>query len=96
MVLHTMQTSLSWELAQKVSEAGFTGLSTRTGDLLTIKFKYARPAAGGHIDDDRVADTMQIVLRSDAIQQIRSDGWQTSFVPTSFCFDEVWLHFFID
>ncbi|MFM7989840.1 MAG: hypothetical protein ACKPKO_62050, partial [Candidatus Fonsibacter sp.] len=43
---------------EKVLEAGFTGLNTRAGDLLTVKFKYNRPWNGGNVNDSRVADLM--------------------------------------
>ena len=55
---------------EKVLEAGFTGLNTRSGDLLTVKFKYNKPAAGGNIDARRVASLMHIVLHSDHILEI--------------------------
>ena len=55
---------------QNTLEARFTGLNTRAGDLLTVKFKFAKPAAGGPMDGDRVADLMHIVLRSDHILEI--------------------------
>ncbi|MFM7985032.1 MAG: hypothetical protein ACKPKO_37505, partial [Candidatus Fonsibacter sp.] len=35
---------------EKVLDAGFTGLNTRSGDLLTVKFKYATPQAGGAVN----------------------------------------------
>ena len=55
---------------EKVLEAGFSGLNTRAGDLLTWKFKYNTPAAGGAIATTRVANLMHIVLRSDHILEI--------------------------
>ena len=55
-------------------EAGFTGVNTRARDLLTVKFKYARPTAGGPIDDARIADLMHIVLYSDHILEIHDSG----------------------
>ena len=42
----------------KVLEAGFTGLNKRAGDLLTVKFKYNTPAAGGAITATRIANLM--------------------------------------
>ena len=56
---------------ESVLEAGFTGLITRAGNLLTAKFKYARPIAGGPIDVDRVEDMMHIVLYSDHFLGVR-------------------------
>ena len=34
---------------EKVLEAGCSGLNTRAGDLLTVKFKYDTPAASGAV-----------------------------------------------
>ncbi|MFM7986030.1 MAG: hypothetical protein ACKPKO_42625, partial [Candidatus Fonsibacter sp.] len=59
---------------EKVLEAGFTGLNTRAGDLLTVKYKYARPRAGGNVDAHRIADLMHIVLHSDHILEIHDTG----------------------
>ena len=59
---------------EKVLEAGFTGLNTRAGDLLTVKFKYARPRAGGNVDAHRIANLMHIVLHSDHIIEIHDTG----------------------
>jgi hypothetical protein len=59
---------------EKVLEAGFTGLNTRAGDLLTVKFKYAQPSAGGVVNPVRVADLMHIVLHSDHILEIHDTG----------------------
>ena len=55
---------------EKVLEAGFSGLNTRAGDLLTVKFKYNTPAAGGAVAATRIANLMHIVLRSDHILEI--------------------------
>ena len=55
---------------EKVIEAGWTGLNTRAGDLLTVKFKYNSD------DADRYADRMHIVLHSDQILEIRDSGVQ--------------------
>ena len=64
--LITDQTSSSHGTdTKKVVEAGFAGLNTCAGDLLTVKFKYAKPAAGGAMNDQRIAKLMHIVLRSD-------------------------------
>ena len=59
---------------EKVLEAGFSGLNTRAGDLLTVKFKYNTPAAGGVVAATRVANLMHIVLRSDHILEIHDTG----------------------
>ena len=58
----------------KLLEAGFTGLNTTAGDLLTVKFKHARPSAGGPTDDDRIGNLMHIVLHSDHIPEINDTG----------------------
>ena len=44
--------------------AGFTGLTTRTSDLMIIKFKYMPIVTAGG-DRNRIADRMHIVLHSD-------------------------------
>ncbi len=55
---------------EKVLEAGYTGLNTRSGDLLNIDFKYNSSVA------DRLADRLHIVLHSDQIMEIRDTGVQ--------------------
>ena len=55
---------------EKVLDAGFTGLNTRAGDLMSIKFKYADKTA------TRLADRIHIVLHSDQILEIRDSGCQ--------------------
>ena len=55
-------------------EVGFTGPNTRAGDLLTVKFKYAKPAASGAISAQRTANLMHIVLHSDHILEIHDTG----------------------
>jgi hypothetical protein len=55
---------------EKVLEAGYTGLNTRSGDLLNIDFKYNSAVA------DRLADRLHIVLHSDQIMEIRDTGVQ--------------------
>ena len=59
---------------EKLLEAGFTGLNTRAGDLLTVKFKYKTPAAGGAVDATRVANLLHIVLHSDHILKVHDAG----------------------
>jgi hypothetical protein len=57
---------------EKVLEAGFTGLNTRAGDLMTVKFKYASKGTG----NVNLADRLHIVLHSDQIMEIRDTGVQ--------------------
>ena len=54
---------------EKVLEAGWTGLNTRAGDLLTIKFKY-----DSGLNNLYFADRMRVVLHSDQILEIRDSG----------------------
>ena len=54
---------------EKVLEAGWTGLNTRAGDLLTIKFKY-----DSGLPNTNYADRMHVVLHSDQILEIRDSG----------------------
>ena len=49
-------------------EAGWTGLNTKTGSLLTVKFKYNSSNA------IRLADRMHAVLVSDNILEIKDSG----------------------
>jgi len=53
---------------EKVLEAGFTGLNTKAGDLMTVKFKYNDGAPA------RLADRMHIVLHADMIVEVRDSG----------------------
>ena len=53
---------------EKVLSAGFTGLNTKAGDLLTVKVKHISALA-----DDQ-ADKMQIILHADMIVNIRDTG----------------------
>lgn len=53
---------------EKVLEAGWTGLNTRSGDLMTVRMKYMNAAA------NRLADRMHIVLHSDQIMEINDSG----------------------
>ncbi len=55
---------------ERVLNAGFTGINTRAGDLLTVKLKY------NSTDADRLADRIHIVLHSDQILEIRDSGCQ--------------------
>ena len=54
---------------EKVIEAGWTGMNTRAGDLLTIKFKYDKD-----LNNSYFADRMHVVLHSDQILEIRDSG----------------------
>jgi hypothetical protein len=53
---------------ETVLSAGFTGLNTRAGDLLTIKVKHISA------DPYSIADKMQIILHADMILNIRDTG----------------------
>ena len=54
---------------EKSLGASFTGLNTRSGDLMTVKFKYKDSS-----DVNRYADRMHIVLHTDNIMQIHLTG----------------------
>ena len=56
---------------ERVLDAGFTGINTRAGDLMTVKFKYN--ARGGNTDA-YLADRIQVILHSDQIMEIRDSG----------------------
>ena len=56
---------------EKVLEAGFSGLSTRSGDLMTVLIKYNND---GGIGAPRLADRMHIVLHSDQILEVHNHG----------------------
>ena len=55
---------------EKVLEAGYTGINTRAGDLMNIRFDHKTP------DADKWAQSMHIVLTSDQILEIRDSGVQ--------------------
>jgi hypothetical protein len=55
---------------ERVLEAGFSGLSTRAGDLMTVMFKYNSEG----VDQRRLADRMHIILHSDQIIEVHSHG----------------------
>ena len=55
---------------EKVLDAGFAGLNTRAGDLMSVEFKFATNTA------TRLADRIHIVLHSDQILEIRDSGCQ--------------------
>ena len=56
---------------EKILEAGFSGLSTRSGDLMTVLFKYNSEGGAGA---PRLGDRMHIVLHSDQILEVHSHG----------------------
>ena len=58
---------------EKVLDAGFTGLNTRAGDLMTVKFELNK---AGTTLDARKPDRIHIVLHSDQILEIRDSGCQ--------------------
>ena len=55
---------------EKVLDAGFTGINTRAGDLMSVKFDYRSAATS------RRADRIHIILHSDQILEIRDSGCQ--------------------
>ena len=55
---------------ERVLEAGFTGMNTRAGDILNIRFDHNDSTAGYW------ATSMHIVLHSDNIMEIRDAGVQ--------------------
>ena len=59
--------------AEKVLEAGYTGLNTKNGDLMLIKVK-AMDTVG--LPNNRMPDEMQVVLHSDQILDISDAGAQ--------------------
>ena len=61
---------------EKVLDAGFTGLNTRAGDLMTISFKYVDRGNEENGVYSRLADRIHIVLHSDQILEIRDSGCQ--------------------
>ena len=59
---------------EQVIGAGFSGLNTRAGDLLTVRLQYPTPAAGSAVLATRIANLMHIVFRSDHILEIHDTG----------------------
>ena len=55
---------------ERVLEAGFTGLNTRAGDLMSILFKHNDSTAGHY------ATSMHTVLHADCVLEIRDAGVQ--------------------
>jgi len=61
---------------ERILDAGFTGLNTRAGDLMSIKFKNNSNGISSSSGTECVADRMHIVLHSDQIMEIRDTGVQ--------------------
>ena len=57
----------------KVSEMGFTGLNTRSGDLMSVRIKGA---AGNSIPSAEMPSAVHITLEADGILEIRDTGVQ--------------------
>ena len=57
--------------AEKTLQAGYTGLNTRMGDLLTVKVKPT-----GNLTAAKMPSSMQVVLHSDQILNISDSGVQ--------------------
>lgn len=55
---------------EKVLDAGWSGLNTRAGDLMSVKYEFLVN------ENARLADRMHIVLHSDQIVEIRDSGVQ--------------------
>ena len=55
---------------EKITEAGWTGLNTRAGDLLTVNFKLLDTNGA----DERKPDRMHVVLHADLIMQVHQFG----------------------
>ena len=60
---------------EKVLDAGFTGLNTRAGDLMTVKFDLNKTVDAADLTS-RKPDRIHIVLHSDQILEIRDSGCQ--------------------
>ena len=58
---------------EKTLQAGYTGLNTRMGDLLTVTVK---PMDASTCSEDNMSDSMQIILHSDQIMNIGDTGIQ--------------------
>ena len=56
---------------ERVLEASFSGLSMRSGDLMTVMFKYN---SEGDTNQTRLPDRMHIVLHADQIVQVHYHG----------------------
>ena len=62
---------------EKVLEAGFSGLNTRAGDMMTIKLKPINSTAMGTTAADKPTKFFT-VLHSDCILEIRDTGVSVS------------------
>ena len=60
-------------LTEKALQAGFKGLNTRQGDLLSIKVKAVSKSV---LTSAKMPDTMYVVLHSDQIMEISDQGVQ--------------------
>ncbi len=58
---------------EKALQAGFTGLNTRQGDLLSVKVK---PVDKSTLLKEKMPDTMYVVLHSDQVMEISDQGVQ--------------------
>ena len=68
MVLNSKKTSIVMGIdTENVLEARYKTEYSCTSDVLTVKFKYGKPAADGAIRDQRIASLMRIVLLSDHV-----------------------------
>ncbi len=59
---------------EKVLDAGFTGLNTRAGDVISVRLKYADAGTVVNGVYPRLADIIHIVLHSGQILEIRQSG----------------------
>jgi hypothetical protein len=63
---------------EKVLDAGFTGINTRAGDLMTVKFRNNKDKLyamdGTTLLGSTVAQRLHVVLHSDQIMEIRDTG----------------------
>ena len=60
----------------KVLDAGYTGLSTRAGDLMSVSLKYNNSGTLVSGVYPRLADRIHIALPSDQTLEIRDSGCQ--------------------
>jgi hypothetical protein len=61
---------------ERVLDAGFTGLNTRAGDLMTVKFKNASSGISNSSGTECLADRLHVILHSDQIMEIKDMGVQ--------------------
>ena len=55
---------------ERVLEAGFTGINTRSGDILSVRFDHKSSVSKDY------ATSMHIILHADCILEIRDSGVQ--------------------